>query len=293
MSKKTGIIAMVISVVSLICSVSSIANMMQMKAAQAVPALEAVQETASVETPLDTASMETALDNASAETPLDTASVAATPDTEAEDTQAGTRDTAAQYVMYVGTNDKDTYKPEHTNEEAMNIVDQICLKYFDGYTLQDATGSWTDETGTPTHEYTLVCYFDAADEATVYEAADSEHSADREDRDRDGILFRSKIKTGLENNNPNRRGNHDQQYGRNLLFQRNSAAIKHKEQNCRDCDALKIRCGIDRAVMKDHIDACRKDNADHAGLKALQHGLHIFILDSILQDSHHKKNNKK
>ena len=163
---------MVISVVSLICSIASIANMMQMKAAQAVPALEAVQETASVETPLDTASMETALDTASADTPLDTASVAATPDAEAEDTQAHTRDTAAQYVMYVGTNDKDTYKPEHTNEEAMNIVDQICLKYFDGYTLQDATGSWTDETGAPTHEYTLVCYFDAADEATVYEAAD-------------------------------------------------------------------------------------------------------------------------
>ena len=116
--------------------------------------------------------METPLDTASIETAPDTASVAATPDTEAEDTQAGTRDTAAQYVMYVGTNDKDTYKPEHTNEEAMNIVDQICLKYFDGYTLQDATGSWTDETGKPTHEYTLVCYFDAADEATVYEAAD-------------------------------------------------------------------------------------------------------------------------
>ena len=46
MSKKTGLIAMVISVVSLICSIASIANMMQMKAAQAVPALEAVQETA-------------------------------------------------------------------------------------------------------------------------------------------------------------------------------------------------------------------------------------------------------
>ena len=163
---------MVISVVSLICSIASIANMMQMKAAQAAPVLEAVQETASVETPLDTASIETALDTASIETTPDTGSVAATPDTEAEDAQAHSRDTAAQYVMYVGTNDKDTYKPEHTNEEAMNIVDQICLKYFDGYTLQDATGSWTDETGTPTHEYTLVCYFDAADEATVYAAAD-------------------------------------------------------------------------------------------------------------------------
>ena len=28
-----------------------------------------------------------------------------------------------QYVMYVGTNDKDTYKPRHTNEEARKIVD--------------------------------------------------------------------------------------------------------------------------------------------------------------------------
>ena len=63
-----------------------------------------------------------------------------------------------QYVMYVGTNDKDTYQPEHSEEEAREIVDQICLKYFDGYTLQDATGSWTDEKNNITHEYTLVCY---------------------------------------------------------------------------------------------------------------------------------------
>ena len=41
-----------------------------------------------------------------------------------------------QFVMYVGTNDKDTYQPEHTNEEARDIVDEICLKYFEGYTLQ-------------------------------------------------------------------------------------------------------------------------------------------------------------
>ena len=125
MSKKTGIIAMLISVVSLICSLASFANMMQMKAMQAVPALEAIQEDASV---------------------------AATLDATTESAKKYSEETATQYVMYVGTNDKDTYKPEHTNEEA--------------------TGSWTDETGTPTHEYTLVCYFDAADEATVYEAAD-------------------------------------------------------------------------------------------------------------------------
>ena len=77
-----------------------------------------------------------------------------------------------QYVMYVGTNDKDTYQPEHSEEEAREIVDQICLRYFDGYTLQDATGSWTDEKNNITHEYTLVCYFDGAKKETVYQAAD-------------------------------------------------------------------------------------------------------------------------
>ena len=79
---------------------------------------------------------------------------------------------AIQYVMYVGTNDKDTYQPEHTQEEAKNIVDEVCLKYFEGYTLQEATGAWTDEKKNITHEYTLVCYFDDADKETVYKAAD-------------------------------------------------------------------------------------------------------------------------
>ncbi|MBO6229583.1 MAG: DUF3574 domain-containing protein [Ruminiclostridium sp.] len=77
-----------------------------------------------------------------------------------------------QYVMYVGTNDKDTYRLEMTEEEAKNIVDEVCLKYFEGYTLQEATGAWTDEKKNITHEYTLVCYFDGADKETVYKAAD-------------------------------------------------------------------------------------------------------------------------
>ena len=79
--------------------------------------------------------------------------------------------TAVQYVMYVGTNDKDTYKLEHTQEEARKIVDEVCLKYFEGYTLQEATGAWTDEKKNITHEYTLVCYFDGAEKETVYKAA--------------------------------------------------------------------------------------------------------------------------
>ncbi|MBP3854096.1 MAG: DUF3574 domain-containing protein [Ruminiclostridium sp.] len=79
---------------------------------------------------------------------------------------------AQQYVMYVGTNDKDTYQLEMTTEEARSIVDEVCLKYFEGYTLQEATGAWTDEKHNITHEYTLVCYFDGADKETVYKAAD-------------------------------------------------------------------------------------------------------------------------
>lgn len=79
---------------------------------------------------------------------------------------------SVQYVMYIGTNDKDSYQPKYSREQARDIVDLICLNYFDGYTLQEATGSWKDEKDNITHEYTLVCYFDGADEETVYKAAD-------------------------------------------------------------------------------------------------------------------------
>jgi len=99
------------------------------------------------------------------------------PETSSVTVETTDDDKTMQYVMYVGTNDKDTYKPEHTQEEARNIVDEVCLKYFDGYTLMDATGSWVDETGTAIHEYTLVCYFDGADKETVYKAADDLRAA--------------------------------------------------------------------------------------------------------------------
>ena len=76
-------------------------------------------------------------------------------------------DESVQYVMYVGTNDKDTYEQIIPTEEAKQIIDSICFEYLGGYTIQDATGSWVDETGTATHENTIVCYFDDTDEATV------------------------------------------------------------------------------------------------------------------------------
>lgn len=77
-----------------------------------------------------------------------------------------------QYVMYIGTNDKDTYEQIISTDDAKAIVDGICFKYLEGYTIQDATGSWVDEKGIPTHENTIVCYFDGTDRETVYKIAD-------------------------------------------------------------------------------------------------------------------------
>ena len=79
---------------------------------------------------------------------------------------------AVKYMIYVGTNDKDTNKMEMTEEEARDTVDRICNEYFGGYTLQDAIGSWTDDDGTIVHEYSLVCIIDGGDEESVYKAAD-------------------------------------------------------------------------------------------------------------------------
>ena len=90
----------------------------------------------------------------------------------ASEPEAPSDNEIVQYVMYVGTNDKETYAPKYTEQEAKDIVDSICLKYFEGYTLQEATGSWIDEKSNVTHEYTIVCYFDGADKETVYKAAD-------------------------------------------------------------------------------------------------------------------------
>ena len=71
-----------------------------------------------------------------------------------------------QYTMYVGTNDKDTYEQIISTEDAKSIIDNICFKYLEGYTIQDAKGSWVDENGLVTHENTIVCYFDDTDNDT-------------------------------------------------------------------------------------------------------------------------------
>lgn len=77
-----------------------------------------------------------------------------------------------QYVMFLGTNDKDTYEPFGTAEEAKAKVDEVLTKYFEGFTIQEANGGWTNEDGTVDHEYTIVILLSDTTSQKVYAAAD-------------------------------------------------------------------------------------------------------------------------
>ena len=77
-----------------------------------------------------------------------------------------------QYVMYLGTNDKDTYEPYGTPEESKAKVDEVLTKHFEGFTIQDAMGGWTNENGTVDHEYTVVIFLSDTTQEKVHEAAD-------------------------------------------------------------------------------------------------------------------------
>ena len=77
-----------------------------------------------------------------------------------------------QYVMYLGTNDKDTYQPFGTPEEAKAKVDEVLTKHFEGFTIQEANGGWTNENGTVDHEYTVVILLSDTTLEKVHAAAD-------------------------------------------------------------------------------------------------------------------------
>lgn len=87
-------------------------------------------------------------------------------DAAAEDAQA--KD--VQYVLYLGTNDKDTNEPVFTPEEAKKKAIQILLDHFGGYTIQEANGGWVDGDKVYT-EYTMVIYLSDTDIEAVHAAA--------------------------------------------------------------------------------------------------------------------------
>ena len=75
-----------------------------------------------------------------------------------------------QYVLYLGTNDKDTNLPVFTKEQAKEKAEEILLKHFGGYTIQEADGGWVD--GEITYqEYTLVIYLSDTTLEKVHTAA--------------------------------------------------------------------------------------------------------------------------
>ena len=76
-----------------------------------------------------------------------------------------------QYVLYLGTNDKDTNEPVFTPEKAKAQAEKILLEHFGGYTIQDANGGWIDG-DTTYREYTLVIYLSDTDIDSVHAAAD-------------------------------------------------------------------------------------------------------------------------
>ena len=85
---------------------------------------------------------------------------AAQPEVKAEEqteTQPETKD--VQYVLYLGTNDKDTGVMGFESREAAKAkAAEILIANFGGYTIQEAEGGWIDDSGNKCQEYTLVIY---------------------------------------------------------------------------------------------------------------------------------------
>lgn len=76
-----------------------------------------------------------------------------------------------QYVLYLGTNGKDTNEPVFTPEEARAKAEEILIDHFGGYTIQEANGGW-DYEGVRYQEYTIVIYLSDTTLDEVHAAAD-------------------------------------------------------------------------------------------------------------------------
>jgi len=96
-----------------------------------------------------------------AQSPTTTSTVIAPPDNE-----------GTQYVLYVGTNDKDTNQPVFPPEECKQKAKDILIKLTGGYTIQEADGGWISEDGTEYQEYTLVIYLSDTNLALVHDVCD-------------------------------------------------------------------------------------------------------------------------
>ena len=88
------------------------------------------------------------------------------------ETQTPADQTDMQYVLYLGTNDKDTNEPVYTPQEAQELAKKVLIGHFGGYTIQEANGGWIGDDGTEYQEYTLVIYLSDTTLDQVHEACD-------------------------------------------------------------------------------------------------------------------------
>ena len=63
----------------------------------------------------------------------------------------------ANYVLYIGLNDKDTYEQIIDDNFAMQTVRNVVSQRVSGATFSRAFGHWVDEFGNETTEQTIVC----------------------------------------------------------------------------------------------------------------------------------------
>ena len=82
-----------------------------------------------------------------------------------------TKSSDVQYVMYLGTNDKDTNEPVFDRETSMEKAKEVLISHFGGYTIQEAEGGWSDGQ-TVFQEYTLIIYLSDTKLEQVHLAAD-------------------------------------------------------------------------------------------------------------------------
>ena len=87
------------------------------------------------------------------------------------ETPAETSDKDIQYVLYLGTNDKDTNEPVFEPEEAKTKAEEVLINHFGGYTVQEANGGWIDG-DTLYQEYTIVIYLSDTSIEDVHAACD-------------------------------------------------------------------------------------------------------------------------
>lgn len=90
---------------------------------------------------------------------------------DAQEDPAASAPQDVQYVLYLGTNDKDTNKPVFTQAEALEQLKSILIRHFGGYTIQEAHGGWIDG-GKEYQEYTLVIYLSDTSLDRIHAAAD-------------------------------------------------------------------------------------------------------------------------